>query len=110
MSEIITSVFDGVTAAVRLAFRWSNPISRIGASGAVILGLWNFGRDLFRTLIGSLDQIAVGALGNADFTPLSFANYLFPIDDLLMHLTILMALTTVCALIRIIKSFIPSIA
>lgn len=106
----MSSIIDWVIKGVQFIAEFINPISRVSALCAVAAGIWGYGKGLFNDLIGRLDQLSAGATGNADFTPLGFVNYVFPLDELLQHFTVLMALATVAAIIRVIKSWIPTVA
>lgn len=110
MSTITESAGNLLIRVVRLLTTFQGPFAKLSALCSLALALWTFARDLFRELLARLDLIAVQATGNADFSPLSFANYLFPVDEFCVHLTVLCVLTLVTALIRIIKSFIPTLA
>jgi hypothetical protein len=104
------SITDVIFKIYALCVAFSNSISKGGGIFAVLIGVWGFGKGLISELIVKMDALAVGATGNADFTPLGFVNYIFPLDTLLSHVAILSALVLASALVRIIKSFVPTIA
>lgn len=65
---------------------------------------------LWDGLFARIDGLVQVATGNADFSPLGLINYCFPLNVLLDYVIAYAALRTTCAAIRIIKSFVPSVA
>lgn len=84
--------------------------SQIGALLAVVVAVLKLLNELWLDLFARLDSLTVGAFGTADFSPCSFINYIFPLDDVLNAITIYAALRIACAGVRIVKSFIPTIS
>ncbi|MBK8583394.1 MAG: hypothetical protein IPL86_16760 [Flavobacteriales bacterium] len=78
---------------------------------AGIASMLGIGQGLWSQLFARIDSLVVPAMGGAvNFAPLSLVNYLFPLDTICELLVIYGGLRIVCAGIRVIKSFIPTIA
>jgi len=81
------------------------------ALGAVIVAVVDYVNSLWAELFAKIDALVMPVLGEgANFSALGFVNYVFPLDTVLTMVLAYGALRLVCAGIRIIKSFIPSIA
>lgn len=92
-------------------FASMNPaVKSVLAVGTVALGVNSYMQTLWTELFQKVDGIAASSFGNADFSPCGFINYCFPLDTLCTFLSAYCVLTVVCAAVRIVKSFIPSIA
>lgn len=89
---------------------FNSPMVRLGALLSIGLSIFTEVKNLWSSLFTRIDSLAVVATGNADFTPLSFLNYIFPFEELLTITAAWLSLYVLCAAIRIIKSFIPTIA
>lgn len=111
-----TGVLDQIVSAatfIASVFRKIFPHTGIGFGFAVIatLGpLFEQARAFWTTLFDKIDQLAVTSFGDASFQPLGFANYLLPLDWLCTQLVIWFGVYALCAVIRIIKSFIPTVS
>ena len=79
-------------------------------AGALVLGFNSVANTLWGQLFAKVDTLAAGTFGAADFSPCGLLNYVFPLDTLCTLISAYAAVVLVCAAIRIIKSFIPSIA
>lgn len=103
MNTYLTAIYNFI-ATTSPAFRVAIGLgSFFVAVNAYINSLWS---DLF----GRLDGIVAGSFGNADFSPLGFVNYVFPLDSICTFLVSYAVLRVSCAGIRMIKSFIPTIS
>jgi len=78
--------------------------------GSVLLAINSYIETLWAELFTKVDTIAAGTFTSADFSALGLVNYVFPLDTVCTFLTAYMGLTLVCAAIRIIKSFVPTIS
>lgn len=65
---------------------------------------------LWGRLFAYVDAIVGRAAGTSDFSGLSFINYVVPLDTMCDLLVWYAGLRLACAAVRIIKSFIPTIA
>ena len=75
------------------------------------MAVWNFFKSLWVELFARGDALAVASMpSGVDFSPLGLANYVFPLDTLCSYIVTLGALKVVCVGIRVIKSFVPTIA
>ena len=89
-----------------------NPAVKVVIGGfSVFLAVNTYINALWAELFAKLDNV-VGAStgGTSDFSPLGMINYVFPLDSVLTFLIALMAMKATCGIVRIIKSFIPTIA
>ena len=96
-------------------FKWSgklNPLlSKLITLSVVMLSFWSFLREAWGSLFAKIDALVIPALpGGADFSPLGLCNYVFPLDTMLTYCVSLMALKLVCSGIRVVKSFVPTVA
>lgn len=88
-----------------------HPALRVGLGvGSILIAFLQYINALWADLFARVDALAVGSTGVADFSPLGFVNYVFPLDTVLTFCTSYCALRLVCAAIRIVKSFIPTIS
>lgn len=111
MSDTIGSIFTVGVAVLKVLRKWTNPISRISAAAAAVLAFFKLFEDGWAAIFEKLDDLVVPALGGSvDFAPLSLANYFLPIDLVCTHLAIFCVLKLACAIIRIIKSFVPTVS
>jgi hypothetical protein len=101
---------DTVILGVRSLFKFANPTTALVGALWGLAGLLLGVSDRIDQLTTRLAQIVVSLTGVADFSALGVANYLFPLNQLLGYLTSYMALLLACAVIRVIKSFIPTVA
>jgi hypothetical protein len=101
---------DTIIALFRLVVKAANPATLFFASlyglGGLLLGVT--GKLDF--IIARLQQLELGLTGSADFSVLGLANYLFPLGQLLGFFTAYMGLLLTCTLIRIVKSWIPTVS
>jgi uncharacterized membrane protein len=97
----IFNLFSSMTPAVRTVL----------AVGTVAITINDFFNVLWAQLFAKIDALSSGVTGtNADFSACGFLNYVFPLDTVCTLMSAYAVLTLSCATIRIIKSFIPSIA
>lgn len=67
--------------------------------------------ELWAQLFARIDALIMPALGGtANFAPLSLVNYVFPLDTVLELVIAYAGLRVACTIIRIIKSFVPTVA
>ena len=104
MKTIITALYNliaGMNPAVRA----------ILAGGSLLLALNSYVNSLWAGLFSRVDQLVKPSISFAgDISPLALANYVFPLDTTLSLISAYGVLTVLCASIRIVKSFIPTIA
>ena len=86
------------------------PTAAIGAVVTLGFAIFQIGQTLWLELFSRMDHLTATTLGQVDFSPLAFANYCLPLDDFLTLLSGWAVLFVVAAGVRIIKSFIPTIA
>lgn len=80
------------------------------AVAAFALAFAGFLAAMWSRLFAALDTLVLPTLSSADFSPFGLVNYVFPLDTLLTMLAAMGAVKVIAATIRIIKSFIPTIA
>ena len=89
-----------------------NPFVTLG--GAVltlVLGLFNFFNSMWAELLGRLSAVTLPTGTAASVMQgFDFVNYVFPLSELFTFCSAFMAFYVLCAAIRIVKSFVPSIA
>lgn len=85
-------------------------VAAITAATAAVSAV-NFANDLWQQLFAHLDALVKPSVaGTVDFSPFTLCNYFFPLDTLCTLTTTFAALYVSASAIRIIKSFIPTIA
>jgi len=104
------NIFDVVIKVAQFLFKQQIPLARAFGFFGVLMALWQAGTDFYGSIISRLDGLMVVALGSADFRPLAFVNFVFPLSDFLAFLTAYLAVYLVAACIRIIKAWIPTVA
>jgi len=114
MSVTMSSITDVVLRGVRLLAAFANPFANVGSLVTLVLAIFAKASGLLDALIVRMDTM-ISVMGNlagggADFRPLSFVNFVFPFSEFLGLLVGYLALLAVSVVIRIIKSFIPTIA
>lgn len=89
-----------------------SPVTRAAlGAGTVFLSLNSYFNELWSALFSKIDAIVVPPMGgNPGVQALGFVNYCFPLDTLCTYLAAYMTLRSAMVAIRIIKSFVPSIA
>ena len=103
-----------VTLLAKL-FTWIGtfgPVVRIIlAVSTVGLTLYSFLSAVWVNLFAEIDSLVLPSMPTGvDFSPLGLLNYVFPVDTLCTYVTALLALKLACTGIRIVKSFIPTVA
>lgn len=99
----------GIYEILKMNQEWLGVV--LGPLAAVVTMIFGYMTVLWNEMFARIDALILQAsVGPLDFSPLSFLNYIFPIDDVLTCLTAYAALRVLCAAIRIIKSFIPTIS
>jgi len=99
-------------SAILVGMAELNPLVTAGlALGTFLLAVINFTNDMWSQLIAKMATIAMpGAIAAPVLEGLGFINYFFPVVELFTFVTAYCAVYGVCALVRIIKSFIPTVA
>lgn len=106
----MSNALDIIIKGIQLALKFFNPAT------AFLGAIWGFGGLLMGIagriddIMAKIDSIVVNISGSVDFTPLAVANYLFPLNQLLGYIVAYLALLAICSVIRMIKSFIPTIS
>lgn len=103
MKTILTAIYNlfaGMSPAVRVFL----------GIGSIAIAVNHYVNSLWMDLFGRIDAMAASSTGMADFSPLGLVNYVFPLDTMLSFVIAYGTLRTVCASIRIVKSFIPTIS
>lgn len=78
---------------------------------AVVFVFIDYFDELWESLFTRIDGMIAGAApGAISFAPLGLVNYVFPLDTLLTTVVTYAAIRLTCAGIRIVKSFVPTIA
>ncbi|MBI2510513.1 MAG: hypothetical protein HYV96_00920 [Opitutae bacterium] len=92
--------------------RNTNPVVTSVFVGASAVGtVWQLFSSLWPTLFARIDALTVNATGGAlSFQPCGLINAIFPLAELLNFLVAYGALRLAAAGIRIVKSFVPTIA
>lgn len=73
--------------------------------------IYALANELWASLFARIDALIMPAVGaSANFAPLSLVNYVFPLDTVLQLIVAYAGLRAACAVIRIIKSFVPTVA
>lgn len=88
----------------------SPTLSLVFSLGTLGLAVFTFVNQMWATLFAKIDGLVAPAMGNADFSGLGMINYIFPLDTVCTYISAFMLLRVTCAVIRIIKSFIPTVA
>ncbi len=104
MKNLLTAIWQSILS--------TNPVLTLVSAGfTFIVGLFSFVNDLWGVLMAKIATVALpeGA-ALATINGLSFANYVVPLQELFTFLTAYLALMLTMAVIRIVKSFIPTIA
>lgn len=106
--------WDKIMSYVVVAWKFfrlfTNPVSGGFALLTLAFTIFSNAKALWVDMFTKMDQIAAGSIGSVDFQPLGFANYLLPLDELLTHLVGWAGVWVLCNIVRIIKSFIPTVS
>lgn len=89
-----------------------NPVFRAAlALATVLLAFLSSINERWAQLFLSVDALVIPVFQEvADFSPLGLVNYCFPLDTVLSMIVAIAALKTACAAIRVLKSFVPTVA
>lgn len=104
--QILTAITYG-TSVLRY---FANPASAGFALIALVVPMFTVGLAMWDGLFARIDQIAVASTGQMEFRPFGFANHVLPLAEFCTALLGWAALYVLCNTIRIIKSFIPTVA
>ncbi len=93
-------------------FKNWNPLFKVWAGlGTAAVAVFAWFSELWDNLFAQVDALVLTALPDGvDFSPLALMNYILPLDLLLSYIVAYGALYVVASVIRMIKSFIPTIA
>lgn len=95
----------------RLLQGWQKEVARAAGVVVVLVSLIDYVNALWADLFARCDGLIAEATGGAiDFSVMGLANACFPLDTMLSLLVSYASVRLICAIIRIIKSFIPTIA
>ena len=92
--------------------RNTNPVvAAVFTSSTAALSVWALFQSMWTTVIARIDTLIISSSGGSvDFSPLGMVNYIFPLTELLNFIVAYAGIRLTCAAIRIIKSFVPTIA
>lgn len=95
----------------RLLEGWQKEVARAAGIVCAAVALVDYVNSLWTDLFARCDALISDATGGAiDFSVMGLANACFPLDSMLSMLVAYGTLRLLCAAIRIIKSFVPTIA
>jgi len=104
------NLIDNIISIFRILKKIQGPLT------SFLGGAWALG-GLLLAATGSLDfiqlalaNVATNLTGVADFSALAVANYLLPVNQLIGYISAYISLLIVCAGIRIVKSWIPTVS
>lgn len=103
MKQVLNFIFNAIGSM-------SPAVRAVLGIGSVALAINAYANQLWAELFLKVDTLAAGTFGEVNLSPCAFINYVFPLDTACTLLSAYAALVAICATIRIIKSFIPSIA
>lgn len=91
--------------------RW-NPMVRFWAAlTSIAVAVVTWFSELWDAIFEKVDSLMMGSFpAGLDFSPLALMNYIIPLDLLFSYLIAYGALLVVASVIRIIKSFVPTIS
>lgn len=102
---------DVVIKIGQVIVKFANPVARMSAFLGVCSAIYAGASGLIEKMIIAIDSLVVSTGGGtADFRPLAFANFVFPLSETIALLIGWIALYLAAATVRIIKSFIPTVA
>jgi len=104
-------MIKGVLAILE-SLRLLNPFVTLGGGVFTFaLALFNFFNAMWAQLIARLASVTMPAdTGATVLSGFEFINYVFPLSELFTFCTAFMALYVICAAIRMVKAFIPTIS
>lgn len=105
-----STIVSSVGYIARFLGLFNNPATSTGAILALLVPVFSTARALWSQLFQYMDQLAVTTFGNVEFQPLGFANYLLPLDWFCTQLAVWFGVYVLTSIIRIVKSFIPTVA
>lgn len=91
---------------------WSvNPAVKLTvAFGSLVLGVNSYAKEMWDALFARVDALAVGVIQGLDMSPMATMNYFLPLDLICSYLVAYCTLRLACVAVRIIKSFVPTVA
>ena len=90
----------------------TNPLVVTGFTvTTALVTVWNLFTTMWGSLFAKIDAMVVGASsGSLSFSPLGLIDYIFPMTELLNFIVAYAGIRLACASVRIVKSFVPTIA
>jgi len=101
-----------ILSAILESIRGLNPLTTLAASAlTLVITVFNFFNVLWAELLTKLAALALPpATAVSVMQGFSFINYVFPVTELFTFCSAFMVLYLVCAAIRIVKAFLPTIS
>jgi hypothetical protein len=98
--------------AVLESLRELNPVVTLLSAGLTfVVALFNFFNSMWAELVAKLAYLVLpNYTAGLVVEGLSFLNYFFPLEEFFSFFSVYLGLFVVCAAIRIVKSFIPTIS
>jgi hypothetical protein len=104
MTKILTAILESI--------KLTNPL--VTLAGAVLTGalaIFNFFNTIWGQLLAKLTAVTLPTAGAASvMSGFEFVNYVFPLTELFTFCSAFMTLYLICAAVRMIKSFLPTIS
>lgn len=76
-----------------------------------LVTVWNLFTTMWASMFAKIDAMVVGAAGGSlSFSPLGLIDYIFPLTEMLNFIVAYAGIRLACASVRIVKSFVPTIA
>lgn len=104
MKNLLTAIFT--------LFSSLNPaVVAIGSASLAAVSAFTWANSKWAELITRIDAMTVSSFaGVLNVSPLGFVNTFVPLQEALTYFTAWVALLGVCTTIRIVKSFVPTVA
>jgi len=100
-----------ITAIYNLFASMHPAVRGVLGIAVLLLAINQYLNEQWASLFAKVDSIVAPSLaGTADFSPLGLINYVFPLDSCLTFMSAFAVLRGATAVVRIVKSFIPTIA
>ena len=104
MTKILTLILTGIQS-------FTNPLSLVITIATLGIGLLKFINTMWAALFAKIVALTLPtAVVPSVLSGLGFADYVFPVHELFTFGVAYCAFYAACALIRIIKSFVPTVA
>lgn len=106
----MTSFAKLLSLIFNLLQSFQSPVYLVMSVATAFLMLFEHMTNLWNGVFQQLDTIAAPVVGAADFSGLGMVNYFFPLDTVCTYITAYAILRLGMAVVRIVKSFIPTIS